>query len=283
MRPQRYRTTRAALAGGCALLALAGALLATPAFAGTFGVNFQTDRSGYGPYSVGGEVPASAFGVPAADWYEPGVVSSGSTNFSTNGGSVGIDFSAAPFKPGIAYGWTHANQGPPSPPGDPLSGEDVVLSAFLFAAGVGEHGQANGAPIVVTLSNLSSIADLSAGYTVTLYASSEWSGHGFTPASVQDSNSNSETVAFTIMPDHPLWWTSAPYESSGAVGSTTANLLTGDSVTITLTGWNESSHDGNRTSLAGLKVEFTPIPEPTSILMLLVGLVGSVIAGGRLR
>jgi hypothetical protein len=262
---------------------LASFFTAASSSAASFGVNFQTNRDGYGPASVAAETPASAFGVPAADWYEPGSVEVGSGPFATGVGSVNLNWSSYPLaEPGIAYGWTHANQpGVTSPPGNPASGEDAVLSAFLFGSGPGEYAAVpNGAPIVVTISNLGSIADLNAGYSVRLLASSEWTVNGFTPANVTDNAAHAEMVNFgSLFPDRPLWWTGPPYESCGAMGTSSA-IFTGDTLTITLTGRNESgspaTNDYVRTALAGVIVDYTAVPEPGAFVLLTFGAIGAV-------
>jgi hypothetical protein len=241
--------------------------------AASFGVNFQTDRDGYGPASVAAETPASAWGVPAADWFDSGVLPVGSSPYNTGGGTVNIQWTSYPTAaPGIAYGWTHANQpGVTSPPGNPASGEDAVLSAFLFATGPGEYGIPDGHPIVVTISNLNSIANLSAGYSVRLLASSEWT-NGFTPASVTDNAAHAEVVSFTNFPETPGWWTGAPWLSSGAMGTSSA-VFTGDTLTITLVGPNEGQV---RTALAGVIVDYVAVPEPGAFVLLAFGAIGAV-------
>jgi hypothetical protein len=260
--------------------------------AASFGINFQTDRDGYGPHSISAETPAEAFGVPATNWYETGVLPFGSTMFATGAGSVSIQWDSYPLvAPGIAYGWTHANQvGVTSPPGDPLTGEDAVFSAFLF--GLQENIDGVEHPITVTISNLGSVANLAAGYSVRLLASSEWPVETFTPATVADNASNSEVVSFSQDGfDHPLWWTGPPWASAGALGESTVNVFTGDTLTITLAGPNAFGPTGpfdgsdpnamftQRTSLAGVIIDFAQIPEPNSIILMMcsatvVGLMG---------
>lgn len=262
---------------------IAGSVLTNWVQAASVAINFQTDRAGYGPNSVSAETPAEAFGVPAVNWYEPGSVPAGSTNFATGGGSVDIEWDSYPdAAPGVAYGWTHANQpGVPSPPGDPLTGEDAVFVGFLFGLSEAEGGGPGGHPITVSISSLGNIADLSAGYTVRLLASSEWPVDAFTDASVEDNASNSESVSFSQVADHPLWWTGPPYASAGAIGVSTANLFTGDTLTITLDGPNQvgnidvndpESSVEQRTSLAGVIIDYTPVPEPYSLVLAVCGI-----------
>lgn len=263
----------ASLQTGIACLAIG---MASTLHAATIGIHFQTNRGGYGPYSIANETPASAFGVTAADWYEPGVSANGAGQFKA------VDFTWSSYPgttPGIAYGWTHANQPGVPAGGDPLTGEDVVLSSFLFAAGVGEYAAVpDGAPIIVSLAGLERIAKLSAGYTVKLTTSSEWTVDSFTPALVTDNATNSETVPFALLPDRPLWWTGAPWESSGGVGTSSMTFF-GDTLTIKLEGRNEQGSRDNRpyqrTSLGGVIIEYTPIPEPSAGLLGLAGLLAA--------
>jgi hypothetical protein len=278
---------------GAAALSIALFVLPNNTRAASFGVNFQTNRDNYGPHSISAETPAEAFGVPAVNWYETGVQPTGASMFSTSGGSVNIALDSYPLAaPGIAYGWTHANQGPTSPPGDPLTGEDAVFSAFLFGLQADVDGVEH--PITVTITNLGSVANLAAGYSVRLMASSEWPVETFTPATVADSASHSEMVSFSQNGiDHPLWWTGAPWASAGAIGQSSPNLFTGDTLTITLAGPNAFGPTGpfdgsdpnakftQRTALSGLIIDFTPVPEPHSILLIIFGSIAAYIAPKR--
>ncbi|WP_442482215.1 hypothetical protein [Aeoliella sp. SH292] len=245
-----------------------------PAIGASLGINFQTDRGGYGPASVAAETPASAFGVPAEHWFEPGAVQVGSGVHGSHGADVTIAWQSFPDgPPGVAYGWAHANQPGVPAGGDPASGEDAVLSGFLFATGPGEYASdAPAHPIIVTVSGLSGIADLTKGYTVRLMASSEWTVDSFTDAEVSDSQGNEEILSFTLMPETPLWWTGAPWQSSGALASSSLLMFDGDSVTIELHGFNELGSNSNRpyqrTSLAGVIIDFTPVPEPSAFAYL---------------
>lgn len=248
----------------------AAVLSINSAIGASIGINFQTDRGGYGPASVAAETPASAFGVPAEHWFETGPVPVGSGVQGSHGADVSIAWQSFPNAvPGIAYGWTHANQGAASPPGDPSSGEDAVLSAFLFATGAGEGGNTQEHPIIVTVSGLAGIADLSKGYTVRLMASSEWTVDSFTDAKVSDSQGNEEILSFTLLPETPLWWTGPPWQSSGALASSTPLMFDGDTLVIELHGFNELGTRDNRpyqrTSLAGVVIDFTSVPEPSGM------------------
>ena len=115
-----------------ALVAWAAAIVGSTAGTGSaasFGINFGSSNEGWGPYYVNpanGESAfgvlgyESAFGVVAADWYEPGPVPGAkylpgaptSQTFqpaSMGSGSVGISFQAydgGPGEPGTGYNWS---------------------------------------------------------------------------------------------------------------------------------------------------------------------------------
>ncbi|MCC7083963.1 MAG: dockerin type I repeat-containing protein [Pirellulales bacterium] len=329
----------ALIAAGC-LLGLAWS--SSIANAASFGMHFGSDLDGWGPYYVnpangtsahGTPGFASAYGVAAADWYEPAPVPStsylpgapSSVNFkpaSMGAGSVDIAFQSydgPPDAPGTGYSWaafgfTNANQfetvdenpmdgnpdiygpeggwqegfyvnGPVAANnGQPVSGEHVVLSGFLFATAEGEYGTPWPAQdINVTISGLSSIAS---GYTVKLLASAQngnpydldFGVHAFTPATVSDNASHSETVSFSILDDHPNYWSPAqalevdddpnthnPYVSVAGMGTGTTTF-TGDTLTVHLAGANEYTNpdtlDFTRTTLAGIVIEYNSIVPP---------------------
>lgn len=129
MRQARSRTMALAAICGGFLLACGPA----EAIAASFGINFSSNYGNWGPHFVNqegqyesGPYP-SAFGVAAADWYEPGNVantsqlpgSPSSVNFqsaSMGAGSVNIAFSSfqgwtgQPGYTGSAYGFANANE-----------------------------------------------------------------------------------------------------------------------------------------------------------------------------
>jgi hypothetical protein len=273
--PQRWGLTSAVL-----LLLLGGT---QPVDAESIGINWAGSWNGeYGANSVADHDPASAFGVPAAHWYEPAgepVETTGSGTFGVLGGEVQFTWAGSTFEGGFAalpqtaYGWVRANQTPFH--NDPPTGEAAVLSKFLFATGLGEGANTASHPIVVTVSGLGSIADLAAGYTVSLAASSEWRVNGFTPGAVSDSDGNNASISFDVLPETPGWWIGEPWLSSGAVGTSATGAFTGDSFTLVLDGWNETGSfatgDYIRTALSGVMIEFTPreIPEPSTMLLLM--------------
>ncbi len=279
------RGGRATAIGGLWLLFICAASVSDAA---SLGINWQSNHNGYGPYTVASEGP-SAFGVLAEHWYEPGLdpglepaPQSGSGSFAVHGGAVNVTWTSSAWDTGTlvpqtAYGWAQANQpGVPSPPGDPLSPEAVVLSKFLFATGAGEYGD-NAHPIVVTISGLESIADLSKGYTVRLISSSQNKVDQFTPGQISDNAGNVELVSLALLPETPVWWppeaTNPAYNSTGAVGSSTLAAFNGDTISIVLDGFNEAGTLGggnfSRTTLSGVIIEFTPVPEPSTVLLLM--------------
>lgn len=262
---------RACMAAG-AIAAMAW--LAQSSSAGSLGINFQGNNFNFGPYSVSAEVPASAWGVPGDDWYEPGPVPvGGPTVFNpASGGSVTISYSAYPLSAYTAYGWANANEAVNN--GDPQSGEAAVLAGFIFALSNAENGGNGDIPIVVTISGLNSIA---AAYNVKVAASSDWTVAQYTPAVVDDGTTN-EVVDLTagILANHPRW--NGEFFSTGAV-SDAANVFHGDTLTITLTGPNESGTfqgaDYLRTALSGIVI--TPaVPEPSSWVLAGIGMLAVV-------
>ncbi|MCC7474769.1 MAG: hypothetical protein IT425_05200, partial [Pirellulales bacterium] len=226
-----------------------------------------------------------------------------SVNFqpaSMGTGSVDIAFSSAHPDSGVAngyswaaFGFTHANRYvmqdttpadgnpdvdpntgwyiPATPTeyepdnGQPISGEHAALSAFLFATGDGEYGGWSQNDIVVTLSGLSSIAT---EYHVTLYASAQ-NGRvveGFTPGTITDNASNTDTVSFTLLPDRPSYWSPSeddpndPYVSIAGEAES-AVTFTGDQLEIRLSGNNEYfTNEGAffRTLLSGIVIDYEP-------------------------
>jgi PEP-CTERM motif len=235
-------------------------LLASEARAVSIGTNWGADTYAFGPYSVltGGPFGtpgyASAFGVAAGDWLEPGPdPNSVGTPFSpAAGGSVTVAWQSS-FPDGngseatqTAYGWAHANMGAPYASynngdgyaGTPQNGDETVLSGFLYGLSTA-GGDPVDRPITVTISGLGSVASANGmplQYRVHLMASSHYEAQRFTPGMVADSNAISEQLDFDVMSFHPRW--NYTLRSSGATADS-SKIFTGDSVTITLTGPNE--------------------------------------------
>lgn len=252
----------------------------------SFGLQFQNDNYNFGPWHVSDFGPA--YGVAGDDWY--GSLYSSST-FDTNAVNGAVPFSSPAMngasvkfawassnalqgKTAAAYGWSHANM---TPGGVPFSANEAVLGGFIFSEYDPAVGQ--GSKIRVRISDLDTVAAAAGvplSYQVKLLASSEWDALEYFPALVEDNASHSETVNFSILPDHPVW--NNTEVSSGGMADTTT-IFTGSVLDITIAGPN--GYDiGNgtygRSSLSGVAVYFvtpTVVPEPESLMLIGIGFV----------
>jgi hypothetical protein len=166
------------------------------------------------------------------------------------------------------------------------------LCGTLFPIGLGEYEGALGhQPVVVKISGLHNIAS---SYTVKGIASMIYGAERFTPATVTDNAAvpNTGVVNFNNNPDvvgaaepdvHATWYSSifntdlnndgtvdsAGLLSTGSINiatsdgkGTTPVVFTGDTLTLTIDGWNEyTDNEGYfvRSALAGLIVEYQPL------------------------
>lgn len=273
------------------------AVLASTGHAQSFGLNFQNDAYGFGPWFISDFGPA--YGVAGDDWYNTQFASSsfdpnsssGAVSFSSpsmNGASASLAWASSNSNQAStvnAYGWSHANEPTNPSNGLPASAEEAVLGGFVYAEYNPTSGQ--GAKIQVRISGLGGIATAAGvplSYQVKLLASDDWgTADNYTPAMVQDSASNMETLNFNLVDldhdsiaDHPRW-NEAYFSSGGMADSTT--IFTGDTLNITLAGPNEfgtfDQPGYGRTALAGVAVYFVPpsavVPEPSALALGCVG------------
>lgn len=244
-------------------------------------------------------------GAPTSVNFQPASMGAGSVNIAYQSFQ---GWTGQPGYTGSAYGFDNANQyetvdvnpadgmpdidpdtgwyvaGPlAATNGIPTSGENAVLSGFLFATAQDEYlGIEDPWPardIVVTITGLNTIAS---GYTVKLLASAQNGDPvtgvlGFTAANVSDNAANTETIDFTLMAERANYWSPAqalevdgdpntynPYVSVAA-SAQTSTTFTGDTLTITLSGANEYFNDNGdffRTTLAAVVVEYNSIVPP---------------------
>ncbi len=211
------------------------------------GVNFQSDGYGFGPYTP----TTSAFGVPGANWINlaPGVSGSGSNSGAT------ASYSAAGSW--VSFGYAYANVG-----AGPTNDNERVLAGNIWGD--------NGAPIVVTL-------DLGApgNYTYSLTAiASQDSGSGFINPVIND-GAGITSPGWGATTQGGLWngANTSPMAMLSQSGTTT-----GDTITFTITGPNAAG--GIRNALAGLTIDFTPVPEPGTAAL---GAIGALALLSRRR
>ncbi|MCC7085575.1 MAG: dockerin type I repeat-containing protein [Pirellulales bacterium] len=260
-------------------------LLSSAVHAQSFGINWQGYAADYGlgAFSVSGF--GSAFGVDADDWYES---QSAASTFDANASNGSVSFSSPSMQGGTANlawsgsvenlarvvfspGWAHANDSGASPPNQPHSGEEAVLTGWLFS---NLNGAGEGWTIDVQVSGLDDIAThagVPLAYQVKLIASSDWGWFeperilGFQPADVSDNDGNSETLNFGLLDldnsgtfDQPDFWNSGGGHGKsfgGAADST--ETFTGDTLSISIAGPNFPSWDPmSRSSLAGVVINF---------------------------
>jgi hypothetical protein len=221
------------------LAALFGAT--TPSWAQTsFGINWQNNFFGFGPWNVSDFGPA--FGVAGDDWFnsiqahstfDAGSDAAGVIPFSSpamGGGAVNLKWSSDRFFGGQAapvYGYSHANE-PPGvgyTPGLPSNAEEAIFAASLVSSYNAATGL--GDKIEVSITGLASIAtakSIPLAYKVKVMAS-DWglpkpfylppegtvnpdpggTVDNFSPALVADNASHSQSVNFVVRPEHPRW------------------------------------------------------------------------------
>lgn len=234
---------RPSLAIALAAIVICSAL-ARSGQAQSFGVHWQNNYYGFGPWNIADF--GTAFGVAGNDWFDsnfavsdddPNADETGVVSFSSpsmNGASIQLKWSSDRFWGGQAspgYAYSHANE-PDLPddditPGLPSTPEEAVLASSLISTYDANTGF--GEKIQITLTGLQAIADANGvplQYNVKLMASDfglpkhfyvapfetvnpapgKTVDH-FSPALVQDDAGHSESVALNLLPDHPVWQT----------------------------------------------------------------------------
>jgi len=277
-----------------------------------FGVNFQSDvyDENHVTHPIDASIAgfASAFGVPAADWIEPGVIFGElpSTPFSTptmSGATVNLSASNYLLGRGYTNG-AMIHYGDPildptrSGTAGPQTGEEAVLASFIFAISE-EEAPGLGADAHVTFTGLAAVAAAAGvplNYKVSVLSTSEWHAEFFSPAIITDNAAHTQTVDIIPIPGSEVRWSTSArnflrYVGNGGRGDSNP-IFTGDTVDISVVGRNETidSVDRNlygRSNIAGVIVEFVPaagssVPEPSTFVLLgLGGLMGCVAAWRR--
>jgi MYXO-CTERM domain-containing protein len=208
----------------------ASALMLGMSHGATVGINWTTTFAGYGA-SAGAVVTQTAFGVAPADWTNIAAGASGSGSAS-----------------GLSVSWTGGGNwgsgigGPGGPGGTGLqSGAEEVFTGYLDDGGIN-----------VTISGLSSVAS---SYSVKLLAASDYAPNGFWPATLGGGLSGSLT--FTNLD------TGFGYAGLGRSAETAfSGTGTGDSFTISIPPVQISPRV--RGTLAGIVIDYTPVPEPAT-------------------
>lgn len=278
-----------------------------------FGVNFQSDV--YDPDHVVNPVDASivgfasAFGVPAADWIEPGVFDGEllSTPFSTPAMSgATVNLSAHNYLLGRGYtNGAMIHYGDPvldptnSGTAGPQTGEEAILASFIFAISDTE-APGLGTDAHVTLTGLAAVAAAAGvplNYKVSVLSTSEWHAELFSPALITDNAAHSQTVDITPIPGSEVRWSDGNashylrFVGNGGRGDSNP-IFTGDTVDVSVVGSNEfldpvDRNKYGRSNIAGVIVEFVPasgasVPEPSTFVLLDLGsLMGSVVVWRR--
>ena len=208
--------------------------------AALIGVNFQGSAYGFGPYTP----TTSAFGVPAASWINlaPGVSGSGSASGATVSYSASGSWSS--------YGYAYANV---TPPAGHMDDNDRVMAGNIFGD--------TGTPIIVTL-DLGASGNYS--YTLTAIATQD-NGSGFINPSINDGNGASTSIWGATTQGGA--WNGA--NTSPLATLTKSGTTIGDTITFTITGANDTA--GIRNALAGLTLDFAPVPEPGTAALAALG------------
>lgn len=223
----------------------ASALMLGMSQAATIGINWTTTFAGYGAPS-GAIVTQTAFGVAPADWTNIASAPTGSATAA--GGALGVSWTGG-------GNWGSGIGGPGGPGGTGLqSGAEEVFTGYLDDGGIN-----------LTISGLSTIAS---SYSVKLLASSDYAPNGFHNATLGGGLGG--TLSFTNLD------TGFGYAGQGRSAETAFSATgTADSFTVSIPAVVLSPRV--RGTLAGVVINFTPVPEPSSALL------GLVAAGAFLR
>lgn len=216
----------------------------------TIGINWTTNFSGYGA-AAGAVVTQTAFGVAPADWTNTPAAPTGSA--TALGGALSVSWSGG-------GSWGSGIGGPSGPGGLGLqSGAEEVFTGYLDDGGIN-----------LTISGLSSVAS---SYSIKLLAASDYAPNGFWPATLGGSLSGS--LSFTNVD------TGFGYAGQGRSAETAfSGTGTGDSFTVSIPAVQLSPRV--RGTLAGIVIDYTPVPEPATATFSAVAL-GAFLARRRRR
>lgn len=214
---------------------------ATSSFASSVGINFGSGRGNNATFPAGLTPTATAFGIEAADWNNLAGASGGPEVVNATGGQT-INVTWASNNTWSLDGVADAAL----PPGDAQ-----VYGGYLDDGGPGP---------IITIDGLDQIVNLRSYELTVLLSSSDGSTGGiFEDTQVTLFNPNGIETIIDPAAIQPSW---VPAASDDRIGSITLSDLTSASFEIT------TLNDTGRGSIAGIVLNLTIVPEPTSLILL---------------